>query len=519
MSETNRYWLAFLFCSLVAALPLLATYRLPMTDLPQHAAQLTLWKFYDADCYDFRRLYERNWFTPYILGYAVTRLFSTVLMVNGALKLTIFLSIVALPLSVRSLLARAGLDPWLSLLMFPLAYGFSFYWGFLNFMVAIPLAVLFLSRVYDYSFEQDAGRGLILTLLAALLLLSHALIFVSCIGIALVFQLLRWRQPRRLLLSSIPFLLLLPPMFWWIVRMQGSEQRFRAPTVWNFDLLRPLNLASHLLASHTDLSAVGFSLLMMVLLALSGLRPAQDIRRWIAAAGFGLAYLFGPSKAFGTSFIYQRFAIFFFIFLLFAFEARRPVIRASAVRLLLTVLVSAWMVLLTARFYRFGRDAADFDRIVDSMRTNSRVLLLNAAPWSDAVPGLPFWHFAGYYQERKGGLIGWSFSSNFPVLMRYRKGVDPGTAAVGANPTLFNWQRHSQFDYFLLRAPEDQSRAAFATATEPVSLRARQGWWWLYERTASTRRDPSMECPPLEPDTQAVSSEKRESQVLFSDPR
>lgn len=92
--------------------------------------------------YRFDQLFEVNWFTPYLLGYLIARAFAVVLSVHAAIKATVFVSVIVLPLAMRELLRRVGGDPRLSLLGFPLAFGYSFYWGFLNFSLAIAIGIV-----------------------------------------------------------------------------------------------------------------------------------------------------------------------------------------------------------------------------------------------------------------------------------------------------------------------------------------------------------------------------------------
>ncbi|HEY6844300.1 MAG TPA: hypothetical protein VI391_09040, partial [Thermoanaerobaculia bacterium] len=144
-----------------------------------------------------------------------------------------------------------------------------------------------------------------------------------------------------------------------------------------------------------------------------------------------------------------------------------------------------------------GRDAANFDRIVDGMPVNARLLFLDIDPGSVDVPGVPFLHFEGYYQQRRGGIIGRSFASHFPELIRYRSGADPGAFMyLDWNPWEFRWDRDSNFDWFLVRAPGNIHDALFASAREPLDLRGHYGMWWLYSKRNRSRAH----CPPFEPD-------------------
>ena len=492
-------------CAAACAVPFLVTYRMPMNDLPQHAAQVTLWKHYSDPCYRFDLVYDRDWFTPYLLGYSIARFFGAFLSVNNALKLTAYLAVVALPLALRMLTTRAGIDPWLSLFGFPLAIGFSFYWGFLNFIVAVPLGIVFVAWAYDYSLQPAPRRGAALTLLALLLLASHALVFLVCAAIAGAMHSMLWRDPKRMLITALPYTMPVPFALLWAARVRSREPRIQLPTTWNETWLRPIALPFRLLGSELDPAAIGFVFVLAAIAILCGVRPSRDPRRWLPLIIAALCYFFGPARAFGTAMLFQRFAVFVAVFLLFALDGRSPLVRAALAHGLLLAAVVLWFAILTVRFGRFSADAGDFDRAVDGIPANASLLYLDLNPRSTALPGMPFLHFAAYYQERKGGILGRSFASHFPELMRYRPGFDPGAAeALERDPSLFRWDTNdSHFDFFLVRAENDFHDVIFRHATEPVELKTRAGMWWLY---AKRRMAPHRDCPPFQPDDREAQS-------------
>src|SRR5687767_8854307 len=104
VNRDRGYWIAFALCTAAAAVPFLAVRYLPMADLPEHAAQVALLTAFQDPCYRFDQLFEINWFTPYLLAYLVARAFAVVLSVHAAIKLTVFVSVIALPLAMRELL-------------------------------------------------------------------------------------------------------------------------------------------------------------------------------------------------------------------------------------------------------------------------------------------------------------------------------------------------------------------------------------------------------------------------------
>ena len=108
-------WL-FEACGILAAMAGLVVIWLPEyppgIDLPGHATQIHLWMNLDESLGD---LYRINWFTPYLLGYAVARGFAEFVGVVAALKLVLSVGLIAQYAAVRFLLRIVGAERWLAL--------------------------------------------------------------------------------------------------------------------------------------------------------------------------------------------------------------------------------------------------------------------------------------------------------------------------------------------------------------------------------------------------------------------
>jgi hypothetical protein len=126
---------------------LVASFRyLPLTDLPQHALQLSAWVHAHDPAFGFEQQLEINWNTPYLLGYLLARPLVPLVGVVAALKLVLATGAATTTLASARLARVLGLDVWWALLMAPLALGFSFAFGFLNFVLATPLIIAALAE-------------------------------------------------------------------------------------------------------------------------------------------------------------------------------------------------------------------------------------------------------------------------------------------------------------------------------------------------------------------------------------
>jgi hypothetical protein len=476
----RSYWIAFVLCAVAATVPLLVTDVLPMSDLPEHMAQVSIWKHFDDPCHRFSEIYRLHWTTPYLLGYVLTRLLAEWLPVSTAIVVTVWLSIILLPLSVRALLARGGGDVWWSLLAFPLAYGYSFYWGFLNFSIALPIAIYAIALLYD-----GRRRNTAIAALALLLLVAHVLLFAffgvvaSCVAIA--------RRSVRLVLAVAPGFVLTAV---YVLRLRlRQEPNTEGGLTWNVGAARLLDFPSTLFANSWEPAAL--PLLAVVILAIATARPSltRDSARWVLLGLAAAACFLGPAGAFGATYLAGRFAVLAVVGALFVLEA--PGRRVSRAIVIIFVFVS--MGILTARFRRFDAEAREFDPIVESLPSNRRVALLNVLPFSEHVPGPVYWHFAALYQVRKGGLIAWSFAGHHPPLVRYRDGAEPVVRSRSTPVEGIDWPGLLQYDYILLRAPYV---SALAGAPVPLVQHARSGMWWAYATPHA--RVPRPQCSSLD---------------------
>lgn len=486
------YWIAFAVCLTAASVPFLAAKYLPMADLPEHAAQVAVFKAFDDPCYRFDRVFEFNWATPYLLGYLIARAFAAVVTVHVAIKLTVFVWVLLLPLSMRVLLLRSGGDPWLSLLGFPLAFGFSFYWGFLNFGLAIALGILHIAVACDVLRRPGRRNVAALVILSFLLLIAHALMLIISAAVAAILSLFEIRRARFVLAAIIPALVVFGA---WVMFVRSVETAVHRDVVWHLGFYRATQLPSILLSNAWDTwAAVFIAAVIATLLLLGRPRVVRDGRRWIVLAVALTLYFFAPLSAFGSAFLFQRLAVLIAAgaLLVVDLSARRRHLYP-----VLVILVITWMGVLTVRFVAFDREAREFDAVVERLPTNRRLLVFNMNAFSDAVPGPVFLHFAGYYQMRKGGLAAWSFANYYPQLIRYSAGAEPRVASSSVpQGRPVDWAGVAHYDFIAVRAKTGAPAALMSGAPFRTRLLLQRGSWWLFETPRASQ--PAASCPPLE---------------------
>jgi hypothetical protein len=455
---------------------------IPMVDLPQHAAQIAAWLHWDDPAYRTHEL-ELNFRTPYLLAYPLARLLAPLFGVVGALKLVIALGLVAHVAAFAHLVRRLGHDPWLSLLGVPTALGYAFCFGFVSFLVAVPLVVLAIAEALLHTERPTLRTGLVLAGLLSLTLLAHGIaLALAVISVAPLLL----RGGGRFVARVLP---LAPPAIFagaWLV--PGTSAARIGDTYWGLGLDRIVELPGMLVgigSADGAAFAVGLSLLFGVA-SLVG-TPSQRPERLVPIALTLVGILAFPALFRGVGPLSPRFVVLFVPALLLAFEPRAAEAKRSRARIgraALAALSTGWVVVWLARLPAYNRETAGVHALVATMPAGLRVRPIVFERESEAYPGVPaLLHLPAYYQVTKGGTQGYSFAM-YPIsVVRYRVGVRPRMDG-GAEwrPEGFDWRRERDaYDYFIVHSTSDRTRALFGS-TPGVVLDARRGNWWAYRR-------------------------------------
>ncbi len=480
---SEHAWLHAVGVALSAALlgAFLLCRDLPMVDLPQHAAQIATWQRWDAGVPEVRELFELNFRTPYLLAYPLARVLASAFGAVVALKLVVWLSVVLNLVSVELLARRTGHDPWLGILGFVTAMGLCFYFGFVSFVLAMPLAVGALSLALGHARAPNVRDGAWLAVLMSLVLTAHGVAFVLAFGTAGLLLLRGGGTWWQRLCPLVPAALL---ALVWIapgpvsVRIGGD--------LWAPSFARlpdfPALLVSMGAADHASMW-LGLALLAAMLLVL-GVRLERRPERFLPLVFLLAGYLLFPTMFRGIVLLHTRLPYFLLPIALLAFapppesgDRQKRVPRLSVLGVTLT-----WLVLFCARLVAFQAEAASFHRLEARLRPGLAVRPLIFDRQSRAFPGVPaFLHYSAYYYVDKGGSQGYSFAQYPLSVVRYRPGVI-ATMQGGSEwrPDWFRQQEIPDYDYFLVRSSLDRGEELFG-GTE-VELEAHEGQWWAYAR-------------------------------------
>lgn len=481
----------FLAVVLLAVAPLWIGSYLPMVDMPQHAAQIAALRELWQGNENFTRLFEINWFTPYLFGYLLLAGLAVVVPITTAAQLVVSASLVALPLLTGRLLRTAGGDERWKWLAIPCSFSFAFYWGFLSFIVAAPLGLLFLIRTIRFVEQPNLKRGIMLAAFANLLFFCHIIVlgFASLVAFGYVAG-RNYRNLKALVLQSLPSAAVVPLIVVWFVVTLRSEAAVQdGVTIYGSVLER---LAQLLLqpAGHDAFSPWLTPLItaaVLLLPPLAGCSFSRRPERWLPFVLGLLVYMVAPRYVFSTAYFFQRLGVFLVPLWLMTWDAPRTAARRLDWAAIAVVLL--WSFTTIGRFAAFARETESFRNVVASVEPGRRVASMvydRASPYF-ATP--VYLHFPAWYAATRHGIVDFNFADFISQMVRYRKDAAPRmTDLLGWYPTQFDWRANGgeQYDYFIVKARFDVSDAIFKEQRGAVELVTRSGWWWLYRNLRRT---------------------------------
>lgn len=479
--------LAAVLLSLALAVALLAFRDLPMMDLPQHAAQIATWIRWGELASADRNALELNLRTPYLLAYPLARVLSVVFGVLISLKVIVLLAALGNVFALWVLAHRLGHSPWLCLLGLPLTFGFSFYYGFVSFLLATPLVVLVLASAFEHAKFSRWSSGLALGALLCVTLVAHG--FAAAIAMLSVAPLLIFGPIRTLPRRVAPLVAPIALGLLWLT------PTLRRPSLNDYSI--PPGRAHQWLSmmagpgSFEDVAALSLGVAIAVLVVLHLGRPSKAPGRLGLLVVATLGYALIPRLFWSTAFLHERLVAFVAPALMLAFEPRRPSRRVLALSATLTLATCVtWLTLFSTRLAGFNREMADYHALVDGLPAGLRLRPLIFQRDSRAFPGAPaYLHVSAYYHVAKGGLPAYSFAVFPSSVIRYKAGhssvLAPGMEWVAER---FDSSTEAElYDYFLVRG-EPKQLELFANSPVPIVLDACRGSFCGYSRVAPLSR-------------------------------
>lgn len=445
LSHRQLVWLM----ALLATLPVWLVALPPGTDLPQHAAQISLLldHFTRQQWLDDIRI---QLFTPYWLTYLLGALLATVLSIVTTVKVLASLSLAGTVWGTARLLAAWGQDRRLALLAIPGLYGMAYQWGFLPFNLSVVLLLCLLAAVQTNRHRLPGPL-----LIALLLLLTHGLTAAVAALMLLALTLVEPALRTRLRNYALILFLLLPTLAWQGLATTGvsgfgSGIRFAADPLhspyfyyaelsagnshWVNGWGRLTGFFPRILGWNNGTAATLAGLALMLSPLLLGYRLNRDRRVVMLAFTLLAVLLVMPSIVNGSLYSAERFSVLFFCLLPLLLLAPSVAMANRFIRLLClvavcAVAVNAW------RAIDLNRQLAGLQDLIADMPAAQHVLAVSYAYQSPGFIAPMLLHAGQWYGARRNGLVDPSFAATDLQPVRYRPGKVP-YATIGNG---FDW--------------------------------------------------------------------------------
>ncbi len=492
-----------------------------MVDLPQHASELAVLRNLGNPSFPFSKLFEYHWFTPYWFGYALALFFARFLGIVTALKVVVSLALACFPISAYALIRQMKGDTFWAWLCLPGMYGFAYQWGLLNFLVAIPVGLLFLTLVAWYAHAPGNSAPWWLAISVLALFFCHALICALFGLIAAAYLTLESSDLKTAARRVSPLLAPLPLMLYYLRNTSATPTAVNMSTGWDLGWFNAQNdpyyalLASiggrgswdwgrmsgffpRLLGLRPSPSCVLLGTILLALPLLSGSKLNRTLPLCVPLLTLVGALLFMPNVLLGNTYTYQRLTVFFLPFFGLLWAPQEQSTSRSKLAFGATVAIGfIYVAIFAAQARAFAMEQSGFGRLLADMAPKERVLSLIVYPESAVGIAPLFLHFPAWYTAEKEGFTDPSFASFGIEPIRFRRGAVPPARTTGFEwfPGTFDWNTHrgNDYRYFVVRFQVDASRVLFRKAPCPINLVDHDGEWWLYEKSPA--------CGSAEPST------------------
>jgi hypothetical protein len=481
----------FVVCALLVLIPFFVVTIPPVTDLPQHLAQMRL---LDQAIANPDGPYRIQWWTPYSLSYAILALTGAVAPPPLAGRLALAIIALLWVGAAHALAASRRRSPVAAVLASLFVFSNVMYWGFLSFAIGWPFFVawMLLSRREI----RRPGEMLGLAAIGLALYASHALWLLAAIAWTGVVTL---ADTVRVLHSRGSLRPLLRPVLWracalapavialalWTPGFRASDAQ--APAVWETTPLARLNpgwlVGAGLggVRGWPEWLLTGLVAVWLVTALVQHRRrllEAIDVPLLLGAALLGLFALLLPDKYMHTIHLSQRWMPTAVVLLLLGMPA--PRLRPALQRIAVVGCAAAFVVATAMTWIAFERrELTGLAAAIERLPPNPRVLGLDYQQQSEFVRGRPFLQTYAWAQVFKGGTLNFSFSS-FPtsLVVFEADGPTPWTPRLYWYPDRLRATDLDHFDYVIVNGTPDAHRAVMA-AWRFVPLTT-TGSWRLY---------------------------------------
>ncbi len=478
---------ALLIVCLVASLPCLTFKYLPMTDLPQHEAIVSIMRHMHDPAYGFERYYD--WAldrTLYVFPYFLAVGLSFLLPVRWALHIIVFVATLSYPFGILLTLRALKKPLILTLLALPLLYNRGFFWGFIHFNLGLGMAFIALSELVGPWSRSKGWRVAGLCVLSALTHVYGLVLLLTYVSVWLIVG------ERRQLLSRVSWII--PAVVglgcWGLFTAKAPGY---GGVQWAPFSYRLKEVGQSILGGYQDQSEdfilVGLG---VVTVTLTWRSIPVTWRRWKRLGVHGrtsyvlivinlAAYFLLPMATPTAKFINFRHAIISAMLLPLTISDYDYLKGRVLARILPSVLAAATLANTWQHLWLFDREAREFDPILAAVPPRPHLLQLPFDTRGAIMRSDVYSHFGAYAQAQHGGVLAISFPMlfwNIPVKGRTNSDM-PGFPQNMEWPPAPRSQPHEGTSYDCVIVRQSDGHLQEATTKPGSEIVATVGSWEL----------------------------------------
>ncbi|NOZ87021.1 MAG: hypothetical protein GXP49_12305, partial [Deltaproteobacteria bacterium] len=476
--RASLFWLLFIVCGLVGAMPFFVPDYLPLQDLAANLSYSVVIHFHNVPGNPYDRLYQvGGFFLPNGMALYLVSWLANFMPFLDAARLLLASTAFLLPLSLLALLRISNKSPWWSFLAFSLVLNYPTACGYFPFSMSIPVLIFALALSGSYFRHPTWAKGISLALLSWLVFWAHAQAFLYLGLLLIVPGLMFIHRPRAFLVRFIVFIpSLILALHWAGVQFAATVhdpgtlamvQGHNLGAIW----LSPFKLLSSL-PDHTlqRFSGLGDELTFTVLLFGGVISAAFYFKSLIMEGGLDFEKIF-PGLLFITSFVLflslpytlrihtgvnTRMAPIMFLTAAGLGGIPRSKIARRAVFAIIMFTGITFGIFASDKYAEFqAREVGNFVQLIKTLPKGSSLAYLDMDDGSSRIvesgKGV-FWHAAAYHFFLNQGIAFSHFHRYFGRQVQYR----PGKALKEPKPPLPYFLASpacSQYEFLLIKTP------------------------------------------------------------------
>ncbi len=469
-------------CILSTLIPIWSVDILPFTDYPVHLALIQASGFSFNTPETVTEQFQTKWFTPYSTTFLLARLLSIAFSVETTGKILLMLYLVTTPLLFMRTLRLLGKPGYLAFPMFLMLYNFNLSWGFLPFLIAVPLMIETLNRSILCRINPGLTNILMACMFFTLLFFTHIFALFAALCCYLFLLLHALIQNRKIippmLLPVVPAVFL--ALLWRITLVPTESDMFFLDKGVRF---APLSLKVRFFPDYVISGDPGWNsriifafMAIIVLLRFLPLArkqtkdaPAehQKLNKTTEnsvslstvcvglAAVMWLLYLTSPYSWLTAVWLFNRLAFLAtaFVLVLPPMQSRFPsVVYVTGI----TVLCVTLMWHTAVRHQAFAEESSSGLEMMTIIPPEKSLRFVSFDAGSAYTDHRPYTHFGQYYQLRHNGLVHNPFAVLSHIPVQYTPNIKTKKAGFRPEPTIVNGQlqvdlAHDRHDFYLFR--------------------------------------------------------------------